>query len=63
MKKTILKRLFLWSPSADTAAAALSVVLLTILAYLGLVLFEGTWLSFLIFVLMGTVGVCVIFPL
>ncbi len=63
MKKTILKRLFLWSPSADTAAAALSVVLLTILAYLGLVLFEGTWLSFIIFVLIGTVGVCVIFPL
>ena len=63
MEKTILKRLFLWSPSADTAAAALSVVLLTILAYLGLVLFEGTWLSFLLFVLIGTVGVCVIFPL
>jgi hypothetical protein len=63
MKKTILKRFFLWSPSADTAIAALSVVLLTILAYLGLVLFEGTWLSFLIFVLIGTVGVCVIFPL
>ncbi len=63
MEKTILKRLFLWSPSADTTAAALSVVLLTILAYLGLVLFEETWLSFLIFVLIGTVGVCVIFPL
>ena len=63
MKKTILKRFFLWSPSADTAIAALSVVLLTILAYLGLVLFEGTWLSFIIFVLIGTVGVCVIFPL
>jgi membrane protease YdiL (CAAX protease family) len=63
MEKTILKRFFVWSPSADTAAAALSVVLLTILAYLGLVLFEGTWLSFLIFVLIGTVGVCVIFPL
>jgi len=63
MEKTILKRFFLWSPSADTAVAALSVVLLTILAYLGLALFEGTWLSFLIFVLIGTVGVCVIFPL
>lgn len=63
MKETILKRFFVWSPSADTAAAALSVVLLTILAYLGLVLFEGTWLSFLIFVLIGTVGVCVILPL
>ena len=63
MKKTILKRLFIWSPSADTAAAALSVVLLTILAYIGLVLFEDTWLSFVFFVLIGTVGVCVIFPL
>jgi len=63
MKKTILKRLFLWSPSTDTAIAALSVVLMMILAYLGLVLFEGTWLSFLIFVLIGTVGVCVILPL
>ena len=63
MKKTISKRFFVWSPSADTAAAALSVVLLTILAYLGLVLFEETWLSFLIFVLIGTVGVCVLLPL
>ena len=63
MKKTILKRLFIWSPSTDTVVAALSVVLLTILAYLGLVIFEGTWLSFLFFVLIGTVGVCVIFPL
>ena len=63
MKKAILKRFFSWSPSADTAVAALSVVLLTILAYLGLVLFEETWLSFLIFVLIGTVGVCVILPL
>ncbi|MHC4309488.1 MAG: CPBP family glutamic-type intramembrane protease [Planctomycetota bacterium] len=58
-----MKRFFLWSPSADTAVAAMSVVLLTILAYLGLVLFEETWLSFLIFVLIGTVGVCVILPL
>jgi len=63
MEKTISKRFFVWSPSADTAAAALSVVLLTILAYLGLILFEGTWLSFFIFVLIGTVGVCVLFPL
>ena len=59
----ILKRSFVWSPSADTAVAALSVVLLTILAYTGLVLFEGTWLSFLFFVLIGTVGVCVLLPL
>jgi membrane protease YdiL (CAAX protease family) len=63
MKKTVLKRLFLWSPSTDTAIAALSVVLLTILAHMGLVLFEETWLGFFIFVLIGTVGVCVIFPL
>ena len=63
MKKTILYRFFVWSPSADTAAAALSVVLLTILAYLGLALFEETWLSFLFFVLIGTVGVCVLLPL
>ena len=63
MNKAILKRFFSWSPSTDTAIAALSVVLMMILAYLGLVLFEGTWLSFLIFVLIGTVGVCVILPL
>ncbi|MHC4192441.1 MAG: hypothetical protein ACYSUB_22700 [Planctomycetota bacterium] len=42
MKKTILKGFFVWSPSTDTVVAALSVVLLTILAYLGLVIFEGT---------------------
>ena len=63
MKNTILKRLFLWSPSTDTGMAAFSVVLMVILAYLGLILFGKTWLSPIIFNLLGTIGVCVVLPL
>ncbi|MCK4542519.1 MAG: CPBP family intramembrane metalloprotease [Spirochaetales bacterium] len=64
MKKTILKRLFLWSPSTNTGMAAFSVVLMMILAYLvSLIFFGKTWLSFIIFNLLGTIGVCVILPL
>ena len=63
MKNTILKRLFLWSPSTDIRMAALSEVLMVILAYLGLILFGKTWLSPIIFNLLGTIGVCVVLPL
>lgn len=63
MKNTILKRLFLWSPSIDTGIAAFSEVLMMILAYLGLSLFGKTWLSPIIFNLLGTIGICVILPL
>ena len=60
---TILKRLFLWSPSTDTGMASFSEVLMVILAYLGLSLFGKTWLEPLIFAVIGSFGVCVILPL
>ncbi len=63
MKNTILKRLFLWSPSMDTGMAVFSEVLMVILAYLGLIFFGKTWLSPIIFNLLGTIGVCVVLPL
>jgi membrane protease YdiL (CAAX protease family) len=63
MKNTILKRLFLWSPSTDTGMAAFSVVLMMILAYFGITLFGKTWLSPIAFNLLGTIGVCVVLPI
>lgn len=62
MKNTILKRLFLWSPSTETGMAAFSEVLMLILTYLGLILFGKTLLNPIIFNLLGTIGICVVLP-
>jgi len=64
MKNTMLKRLFLWSPSMDTVMAVFSQVLMMILAYLGLNLFGKTWFgSSILFGLIGALGGGVILPL
>jgi membrane protease YdiL (CAAX protease family) len=64
MKNTMLKRLFLWSPSMDTGMAVFSQVLMMVLAYLGLNLFGKTWFgSSILFGLIGALGVGVILPL
>jgi len=62
-EKSIWSQLFLWSPNIDTAVAATSEVLIIVLAFLGLKIFENTWLNHLLFGFLGTVVVCVILPL
>lgn len=54
---------FSWTPSIDTVVVALSILALTFLAYLGLNVFGKTFLNPIIFGFLGTLCVCVIFPL
>ena len=62
-QKRILKQLFLWSPSLDTGMAALSQIIIMALAFLGVKVFGNTILNPILFGVMGTLIVCVIFPL
>ena len=62
-EKKNLKQLFLWSPSLDTGMAALSQIIIMALAFLGLKVFGNTILNPILFGLIGTLVVCVIFPL
>ena len=60
-EKKNLKQLFLWSPSLDTGMAALSQIIIMVLAFLGLKVFGNTILNPILFGLTGTLVVCVIF--
>jgi len=62
-KKGVFKQLFIWSPSLDTGMAALSQIIIIVLSFLGLKVFGNTILNPILFGVMGTLIVCVIFPL
>jgi membrane protease YdiL (CAAX protease family) len=62
-EKKNLKQLFSWSPSLDTGMAALTQIVIMILAFLGLKAFGNTIFNPILFGLMGTLIVGVIFPL